>query len=926
MSSKKHHKKAHKNKLHKQLIKAKKRIEAPIRIPAGGQNLEPTKQEESVPEQAATIENIPAMPQKDSADDALNSDRSWLVSPKLFGRIYASVAAVLLLASTVWWAILGAKIEQGNADQLVNSYLFDNAATFHGAAFPAAHTFLIKWPLFWLVHILGSTTAAFMAMTITVTTITVVLFAFMLYRINHRPMVYGTLFLALASVLMLVPPQPYAGGLLPVNMAMITTRNLEYVVYIAALLGIIRYGWKRPGFWMATVLLGLLAASDKLFLTFSIGAALLSLVVATALRRKQHVRLSLRWAVASVGALLFSTALLYAINGLHLTHIVGDAAASPYGFIHTPKQGMLGVIFGVLNVLTNVGANPAFDAAVLRDIPHLAAGRLFGPSVITFAVNALILCGGLYAAGWLCLKHILRPEETEESTAAAKLSLLLCWSSVVAAGVFVATDHYYVVDARYLTLILFTIFIALATYSRRRQLTKKTLLWIGIVLAFSTAMGLFATVKTYHDDMKAYAGIQQRNALVARTLRAHPVATLVGDYWRVLPIRSASNNTVQVTPLDACNQLRSVLTSKAWEPNLSYHSFAYLLTFDKSLTNYPQCSLDQVTHMYGQPNQSTLIAGTLNKPSELLLFYDRGAHKSAPRPTPITPTSGTILPVTLDQIPFTCPAIATTMTFVAHEDDDLLFTAPNLQHDVEAGHCLRTIYLTTGDAGQDITYWQNREHGSEAAYVSMLNLPADTIWVQRTVKLNQSEFITIANPKGHANVSLIFFRLPDGNVNGQGFPATDRESLARLDSGKIDVIHTIDHQSSYTSAELIAALTSLMNTFQPTEVRTQAPYNASATHPDHSDHITTGKYAQQAFALYPNNTKSSIHYFVGYPIRDRAQNVFAVELNAKLKAFLAYAAYDPAVCHTAEQCLSLPSYGSYLTRQYETEVVPEPGE
>ena len=34
--------------------------------------------------------------------------------------------------------------------------------------------------------------------------------------------------------------------------------------------------------------------------------------------------------------------------------------------------------------------------------------------------------------------------------------------------------------------------------------------------------------------------------------------------------------------------------------------------------------------------------------------------------------------------------------------------------------------------------------------------------------------------------------------------------------------------------------------------------------------------------------------------------------------FLEYAKSDGAVCHSAEQCYALPSYGSYLTRQYKT--------
>jgi hypothetical protein len=36
---------------------------------------------------------------------------------------------------------------------------------------------------------------------------------------------------------------------------------------------------------------------------------------------------------------------------------------------------------------------------------------------------------------------------------------------------------------------------------------------------------------------------------------------------------------------------------------------------------------------------------------------------------------------------------------VAHEDDDLLFMNPDIQHDIRAGVCVTTVFLTAGDDG-----------------------------------------------------------------------------------------------------------------------------------------------------------------------------------------------------------------------------------
>src|SRR5947209_7225934 len=75
------------------------------------------------------------------------------LSPR-FGRIYVRFALGTLLVTSAWWSWLGSRVQLGNADQLVNPYLFQDNTTFHGAQFPGQHTFLIKWPLFYLVKLM----------------------------------------------------------------------------------------------------------------------------------------------------------------------------------------------------------------------------------------------------------------------------------------------------------------------------------------------------------------------------------------------------------------------------------------------------------------------------------------------------------------------------------------------------------------------------------------------------------------------------------------------------------------------------------------------------------------------------------------------------------------------------------------------------
>jgi LmbE family N-acetylglucosaminyl deacetylase len=260
------------------------------------------------------------------------------------------------------------------------------------------------------------------------------------------------------------------------------------------------------------------------------------------------------------------------------------------------------------------------------------------------------------------------------------------------------------------------------------------------------------------------------------------------------------------------------------------------------------------------------------------------------------------------------------MNVVAHQDDDLLFMNPDLLHHIAAGHCVRTIYMTAGDAGQNSQYWLGRERGSQAAYASLLGIDKKELWVQRTIKLADHEFITVVNPRGNRRISLVFMRLADGNINGKGFGASHHESLASLISNKLPRIQAVDSQSYYTSDQLTGALSLLMKTYQPTEVNTQATTDLGRVFHDHSDHTTAGQYTQRAHQAYMvQATPVPIHFFVGYPIRGKPENISGEDLRRKEDAFMAYGQFDNGVCHSIAVCERIPTYWSYLHRQYTTE-------
>ena len=255
-------------------------------------------------------------------------------------------------------------------------------------------------------------------------------------------------------------------------------------------------------------------------------------------------------------------------------------------------------------------------------------------------------------------------------------------------------------------------------------------------------------------------------------------------------------------------------------------------------------------------------------------------------------------------------ASGVTLNLVAHEDDDLLFLSPDLLHAIQAGRTVRTIYFTAGDAGNAQDYWSSREAGVAAAYAEMVG--ASNSWTQADAGISGHP-IPLRTLSGHSNISLAFMRLPDGNVDGSGFPSTNHESLQKLWQGTISTIHTIDGSSSYTKTSLISTTVSLISSFLPDQINTQ-DYVGTYSDGDHSDHYTTAYVAQAAVQQY--TTTHGFTGYQGYGVVSRPANVTGADLTSKENAYFAYAPFDVLVCQNLSACFSSGYGGQWLERQY----------
>ncbi len=250
-----------------------------------------------------------------------------------------------------------------------------------------------------------------------------------------------------------------------------------------------------------------------------------------------------------------------------------------------------------------------------------------------------------------------------------------------------------------------------------------------------------------------------------------------------------------------------------------------------------------------------------------------------------------------------------TLSVVAHQDDDLLFQSPDLLHCIQAGRSVRTVYATAGDAGANQAYWTGRESGVQAAYAKMAAVANS--WSTADAGM-PGRAMTVHTLRDAPSVSLIFLRLPDGNIDGSGFPSTDQQTLQKLYRGDISTIAPVDGSPSYTKAQLADVLLFLMNDYQPDSIVTLDEVGVYGDG-DHSDHHTVAYLTQQAHVRYAR--PHGFRGYQGYGITTRQANVAEADAKAKLAVFFTYEKFDHKICPSELACDN-QQYDPWFRRQY----------
>ncbi|MXS76057.1 PIG-L family deacetylase [Microbacterium sp. CSI-V] len=260
------------------------------------------------------------------------------------------------------------------------------------------------------------------------------------------------------------------------------------------------------------------------------------------------------------------------------------------------------------------------------------------------------------------------------------------------------------------------------------------------------------------------------------------------------------------------------------------------------------------------------------------------------------------------------PGIDTSVTMWAHADDDIIFANPELSDAITGGATVRAVYVTAGDAGKGLDYAHEREAGIRAAYDLMRGSTAE--WDERRITLLSGATVTRFVPSDEPRLSITVLRLPDGGLNGKGFPATGNAGLTQLVNGDVAELAPIDGSPTYDLPRLTATLAELLAAAQPERVSTNVPHESAFARGDHPDHSCVGSLVRRS-APAVGIPAESMSYFLGYPSQDQPVNVTGDALDAKVEVYRTYAADDPVVrCAEASTCLAQPGFGDWLRRTY----------
>lgn len=238
----------------------------------------------------------------------------------------------------------------------------------------------------------------------------------------------------------------------------------------------------------------------------------------------------------------------------------------------------------------------------------------------------------------------------------------------------------------------------------------------------------------------------------------------------------------------------------------------------------------------------------------------------------------------------------TTLSVVAHPDDDLLFLNPDIVSDVRAGHTVWTVYLTDGrrngdPAQNDSGFVDARVQGVRAAYAAMAGVPDR--WTFATMTVNGHEVATNHLEGTRVHLAFLFVK-GAANCCRWGDPFGD---LFRMLQDPDFVARPTDGRAPYTRDSLVGTLRAMLDAVDPDQVRSLYSLGHRDAGPalDHCDHTSAAIVAGLGDTDDRSRTVRTRLEYWAYRIRTQPDNQARKWEGPKYAAWQAYVAHHPGL-------------------------------
>jgi LmbE family N-acetylglucosaminyl deacetylase len=241
--------------------------------------------------------------------------------------------------------------------------------------------------------------------------------------------------------------------------------------------------------------------------------------------------------------------------------------------------------------------------------------------------------------------------------------------------------------------------------------------------------------------------------------------------------------------------------------------------------------------------------------------------------------------------------VVTTVSFVAHQDDDLLFMNPDVASDVQAGYNVWIVYTTAGDipyrAGKNyggIQYANMRIDGARAAWARGAKVASNWVFEQMTFAGHP----LATNRLTGTNLRLVFTF-----IHAAAGPEDNCGDLYRMWHDPTYVAQPIDGRPSYKKSSFTAMLNGILTTARPDYIRTQSTIGHREG--DNVDHTSSALFVADADVDSAKRTRIRRDEYQGYIITGFPDNVAGYWKTEKTAIWNQYWPHDPELNSTSWQ-------------------------